>query len=169
VVATVDTGPLSDRDEYDLQIIAFKADPRKFTFDEIGKKLQPHPMSGTAVWKRWRKIGASEWVQDARNEFAALLPACVHVMRLALLDKKVPIRERLAAARDIAFGLAVLRRQQDISGPGGGPIQFSEAVVVLPDDGSDPDFSAIDAGAENPASETSPPINSAVEVSGEPR
>jgi len=62
------------------------------------------------------------------------------------------------------------RFNQEISGPGGGPIRVDNPVVVLPDDGSDPNIPiALDTGSIGNGGAVPPSVDPAVEVPGEPR
>ena len=125
-------GPLSEFDDVDLQIIALRKDNPRIPIRKIGERVG---LSSNAVWKRLRKIGESDWILDARNECIEMLPLALHVYCRALADKTAPIRDRLAAARDVLYGLAVLRKQSEVSGLGGGPIPTSGIIVYLPDNG----------------------------------
>lgn len=120
-------------DPLDLQIIAIKADRPNTTIREIAELTKSTP---TTVWRRLQKIGSSDWIKDARNECLALLPMAiaVYARRMGKGDD-----ESLAAARDLLFGLGVLKKQHkyEHSGPGGGPIPIHNGpVFVLEDNGS---------------------------------
>ena len=144
-------------DALDLQIIAVRKDNPRATIREIADKTD---IPKSTVWQRLCKIGESDWIIDARNEALALLPAAIAVYALSLGEKE----NRLSAARDLLNGLGILRKRHELSGPDGGPIQTTSAVVILPDDGSDPDFKPPEPNAEGAVP---PSVDPPVEVPGE--
>lgn len=117
----------ADFDALDLQIIAIKKDRPNSTIREIAELTES---TSTTIWRRLQKIGDSDWIKDARNECLALLPVAIAVYAKRMHGADA---DALAAARDLLYGLGVLKRKTEISGPDGEPLK--PLVVILPDNG----------------------------------
>lgn len=130
-VGKADTDGLREFDQYDLQIIAIRKDNPRASTREIARAIG---LGKTAVWKRLRRIGESDYVKLARAELADMLPLALRAYFRSLRNPD----KQLEAAKSLLQGLGVFTTKNEHTGDGGGPIKVAGPVFVLPDDGSSP-------------------------------
>lgn len=118
-------------DELDLQIIALRRDNPRITTRAIARAIG---IGKTAVWKRLRRIGESDYVKLCRAEMADMLPLAQRAFILSLRNPD----KRLEAAKALLNGLGIFTTKNELTGKDGGPIQISTPVFILPDNDSAP-------------------------------
>lgn len=124
-----DKDTLRDFDPIDLQIIGIRRDRPRATVREIASAVG---LGKSAVWKRLRRIGESDYIKLCRAELADMLPLA---QRAYLASLRNPDKQ-LEAASKLFAGLGVFANRNEHSGPDGGPIR-AEVVIYIPDNGRD--------------------------------